>query len=87
MTYHLPLELTYESGVWLARSGAIQGLLVTGDTLDKLFDELPLVVQALFEACQEKGWTFVQESPNARPSDIVWVAEFPHTLIAQIRGK
>ena len=78
MAYRLPLELTREGDVWMARSPAIQGLLVTGDTLDQVLSELPPVVQALFEACQEKGWTFVKDMPDARPPDIVWILELPY---------
>ena len=81
MAYHLPLEVTREDDIWMARSSAIQGLLVTGASLDQVLDELPAVVQALFEVCQEKGWTFVKEAPNARLSDIVWVLELPHPLL------
>jgi hypothetical protein len=81
MAYHLPLEITREDELWTARSPAIQGLLVTGDSLDQLLDELPVVAQALFEVCQEKGWSFVKDSPNARLADIVWVFELPHLLL------
>lgn len=78
MAYRLPLELTREGDVWMARSPAVQGLLVTGDTLDQVLGELPTVMQALFEACHEKGWAFVKDVPDARPSDIVWVLELLH---------
>ena len=50
MAYNLPLEITHEDKIWMARSSAIQGLLVTGDTLEKLLEELPVVAQTLFEA-------------------------------------
>ena len=78
MPYRLPLELTREDDTWMARSPAVQGLLVAGNTLDQVLGELPTVIQALFEACQEKGWVFVKGIPDARPSDIVWVLELPH---------
>jgi hypothetical protein len=81
MAYHLPLEITREDELWMARSPAVQGLLVSGDSLDQLLDELPVVAQALFEACQEKGWSFVKDAPNARLKDIVWVFELPHLLL------
>ncbi len=70
------LKITREDDVWMARSPLIQGLLVTGDTLDELFNELPRVAQALYETCQEKGWTFITGAPNARPDEVVWVSEF-----------
>ena len=78
MTHRLPLELTREDDLWMARSPTVQGLLVTGNTLDQVLAELPVVTQALFEACQEKGWVFVKDIPDARPSDIVWVLELPN---------
>jgi hypothetical protein len=81
MMYHLPLEITRESQLWMARSPAIQGLLVTGDTIDQVLDELPTVAQALFETCQEKGWDFVKDAPDARLADIVWIFEVPHLLL------
>jgi hypothetical protein len=59
--------------MWMARSPAVPGLLVTGETLDQVLSELPIILQALFEACQEKGWEFVKGAHGARPSDIVWV--------------
>jgi predicted RNase H-like HicB family nuclease len=77
----LPLELTCEDGTWMARSPAIQGLLVTGDTINQVLSELPIVAQALFEACQEKGWVFVKDAPEVRLSDIVWVIELPHPML------
>lgn len=81
MKHHLPLEITYEDKTWLARSSAVQGLLVTGDTLDQVLTELPVVAQALFEVCQEKGWSFVKDAPAAHLSDIVWTLELPHPLL------
>ena len=81
MSHHLSLEITREDDTWMARSSAIQGLLVTGDSLEQLLDELPVVAQALFEACQEKGWSFVKDAPNIGLSDIVWVFELPHPLL------
>jgi hypothetical protein len=78
MAYRLPLELTREGNIWMARSPNVQGLLVTEDTLDQVLGELPVVTQALFEACQDKGWVFVKDIPDARPPDIVWVLELPH---------
>ena len=84
MAYNLPLEITHEDKIWMARSSAIQGLLVTGDTLEKLLEELPVVAQALFEACQEKGWTFIANAPEVALSDVVWffvsVSEFSPSL-------
>jgi predicted RNase H-like HicB family nuclease len=78
MIYRLPLELTREQDVWMARSPAVPGLLVIGDTLDQVLSELPTVTQALFDACQAQGWVFVRNTPEARPSDIVWDLELPH---------
>lgn len=81
MPYRLPLEVTREDHIWMARSTDIQGLLVTGDTLEQLFAELPIVAQALFDTCQEKGWSFVKHNHNVRLADIVWVMELPHPLL------
>ncbi len=81
MAYHLPLEITREDGLWMARSPAVQGLLVTGDTINQLLEELPLVAQALFETCQEKGWAFVKDAPDLRLADIIWVLELPHPML------
>jgi predicted RNase H-like HicB family nuclease len=81
MVYPLSLEITREDTLWMARSTAIQGLLVIGETLDELLEELPVVAQALFEACQEKGWNFVRNQPSVMLSDIVWVFELPHLLL------
>lgn len=81
MAYHLTLEITHEDHTWMARTSAIQGLLVTGDTLEKLLEELPIVAQALFEVCQEKGWAFIANAPDVMLSDVVWVFELPHPLL------
>ncbi len=72
----ISLEITREDDLWMARSTSIQGLLVTGETLDELFAELPRVAQTLYEACQEKGWVFIKGAPRVRPDEIVWVTEF-----------
>ncbi len=74
---HLPVQLTRENGSWMARCPDVQGLLVVGDTIDRVLDELPAVAEALYEACQEKGWAFVTARPSVRLEDIVWVLEFP----------
>ena len=68
MTYQLPLEISREENIWMARSSTIQGFLVTGETLDQLFAELPAVAQALFEACREQGWTFINGAPDVQPN-------------------
>jgi hypothetical protein len=81
MTYHLPLEITHEEYLWMARSPVVPGLLVTSDTIAQLLSELPVVAQALFQACQEKGWAFVKDTPEADLSEIVWVLELPHPLL------
>jgi predicted RNase H-like HicB family nuclease len=81
MTYQLPLEISREESIWMARSSMIQGLLVTGETLDQLFAELPAVAQALFEVCREKGWTFIQGAPEVQPNDIVWVFQLPQPVL------
>ena len=73
MRYHLPIEITQEGGLWMARSSAIQGLLVTGTSLAQLFSELPVVSKALFETCQEHGWSFVKGQPEIKLADIVWM--------------
>jgi predicted RNase H-like HicB family nuclease len=78
---HLQLELTHEDDTWMARCSAIQGLLVTGDTINQVLGELPIVAKALFEACQEKGWVFVKDAPEVSLSDIVWVIELPHPIL------
>lgn len=64
MIYQLPLEVTHEEELWMARTTAIQGFLVTGETLDQLFHEVPEVAQALYEICRAKGWTFIKGAPN-----------------------
>jgi hypothetical protein len=51
--------------------------LVTGATLPQLLGELPVVAQALFQACREKGWAFVKDAPEADLSKIVWVLPSP----------
>ena len=81
MTYQLPLEISREENLWMARSTAIQGLLATGETFDQLLGELPAVVQALFEVCQDRGWAFVRDAPDAQPGDIVWVFQLPHPVL------
>ena len=81
MTYQLPLEITREEELWMARSAAIQGFLVTGETLDQLLHEVPVIVQSLYEVCREKGWTFIKDAPNAEPADIVWVVKLPHPIL------
>ncbi|MFN8495005.1 MAG: hypothetical protein U0350_45800 [Caldilineaceae bacterium] len=81
MTYQLPLEITREENLWMARSSAIQGFLATGETFDQLFGELPAIAQALFEVCQEKGWTFIKDAPGIQPKDIVWVFQLPHPIL------
>lgn len=81
MAYQLALEITREDQLWMARSSAIQGFLVTGDTLDQLFQELPDVTQALYEACREHGWPFVQDAPDLQPKDIVWLFKLPYPLL------
>ncbi|MBV7327378.1 hypothetical protein KFU94_03790 [Chloroflexi bacterium TSY] len=55
MEYQLPLKISREENLWMARTSAIQGFLATGETLDQLFHEIPNIVQALFEVCQDKG--------------------------------
>lgn len=81
MTYHLPLEITREDHLWMARSTAVRGLLVTGETLDTLFAELPHVTQALYDASQVNGWVFAKDAPDAQLENIVWVFELPHPLL------
>lgn len=81
MAYQLPLEITREDHIWMARSAAIQGFLVTGDTLDQLFQEVPRVTQALYEVCHEQGWLFIQDAPEARPDDIIWTFELPYPVL------
>jgi hypothetical protein len=81
MAYQLPLEITREEELWMARSTAIQGFLVTGATLDELFRAVPQVVQALYEVCHEQGWTFVKNAPDVEPDDIVWLFELPHPVL------
>lgn len=81
MTYHLTLEITHEEQLWMARCPVVPGLLVTGDTISQLLNELPVVAQALFQVCREKGWIFVKDRPEADLSEIVWVLELPHPLL------
>jgi predicted RNase H-like HicB family nuclease len=81
MPYRLALEVTREDHTWMVRSLAIQGLLVTGDTFEQVLAELPVVAQALFETCQEKGWSFVKHNPHVKLSDIVWTIELPQQLL------
>ncbi len=78
MQYQLPLEISREENLWMARSTAIRGLLATGATLDELFGELPAVVEALFDVCRTHGWAFVKDAPDVAPGDIVWVFHLPH---------
>jgi hypothetical protein len=61
----------------MARSSLIKGLLVRGETLDELFDELPVVAQSLYAACQEKGWDFVKGASKARRNDIEGFIPYP----------
>ena len=81
MAHRLPLEITREDSLWLARSPAVPGLLVTGESINELLNELPPVAQALDETCREKGWSFVKAAPDVRPADIVWVLELPHPTL------
>ena len=48
----------------MIRCPDVQGLLVTGDSISQVLEEFPVVVQALYEACQEKGWTFIYPLPS-----------------------
>ena len=81
MAYQLPLEITREDQIWMARSAAIQGFLVTGDTLDQLFQDVPDVTQALYEVCREQGWAFIKDAPDIQPQDIVWLFELPYPVL------
>lgn len=81
MHYHLPIEITLEDGLWMARSSAIQGLLVTGTSLAQLFSELPIVSKVLFETCQEHSWSFVKEQPEIKLADIIWQFELPQPIL------
>ena len=81
MTYQLPLEITREDRIWMARSAAIKGFLATGETLDQLLGELPEVAQALYEVCREKGWIFIEDAPDAQLDDIVWVFSLPNPTL------
>ena len=81
MTYQLPLEITREENLWMARSSAIQGFLATGETFDQLFGGLPAIAQALYEVCQEKGWTFIKDAPDIQAKDIVGVFQLPHPAL------
>lgn len=81
MAYQLPLQISREDNLWMARSASIQGFLATGETIDQLLGELPAVAEALFAVCQENGWTFVKDAPQVRPGDIVWVFQVPHPVI------
>jgi predicted RNase H-like HicB family nuclease len=77
MVYRLPLQLTRDEGIWLGRCPQVQGFLVTGETIDQVLAEVPVVAQALYEACREKGWSFVTDHPDAALENIVWVLELP----------
>ena len=57
----------------MARSSAIQGFLVTGDTLYQLCEEVPDVIQALYEVCRAQGWAFIKDVPDIQPQDIIWL--------------
>lgn len=81
MIHQLPLEISREDHLWMARSSAIRGLLVTGETFDQLLDALPSVTQALFEACRSHGWVFVRDAPEVEPGDIVWTILLPHQVL------
>ena len=81
MSHYLPLEITREENLWMARSSVVPGLLVTGDSIDQLLIELPHVAQALYDVSQEKGWSFVRDVPDLHLADIVWVFELPHPLL------
>ena len=70
MRHQLPIEITQEDGLWMARSSAIQGLLVTGASLDQLFSELQVVSLALYDTCKVQGWSFVKGRPDVALSDI-----------------
>ena len=77
MSYRLSIHLTHEDDTWMIRCPDVQGLLVTGYSISQVLEELPVVAQALYKACREKGWTFVAGHPDARHEDIIWVAELP----------
>ena len=81
MHHQLPIEITLEDGLWMARSSVIQGLLVTGTSLDQLFSELQVVARALYETCQQQGWPFVKDRPDIALSDIVWLFELPQPTL------
>ena len=81
MIHQLPLEISREDHLWMARSSAIRGLLVTGETFFQLLDALPTVTQALFESCRSHGWVFVIDTPEVEPGDIVWTILLPHQVL------
>lgn len=81
MAYQLPLEISREGNLWMARSEAIQGFLATGETFDELIGELPVVAQALFEVTCDKGWVFISGAPHVEPDDIIWVLQLPQPLL------
>ena len=74
MSHRLTIHLTYEDDTWMIRCPDVQGLLVTGDSIS----------QALYEAGQEKGWTFVAGHLDARPEDVTWVAELPQLALVAV---
>lgn len=77
--YKLPLTLIrQEDGWWEARCPNIQGFRVEGETIGQVFDYLPDVLRTFYKVCQEKGWVFVANHPEARPENIVWVVEIPY---------
>ena len=84
MTYRLAIYLTCEDDTWMIRCPDVQGLLVMGDSISQVIEELPVVAQALYEACQERGWTFIAGYPDARPDDIIWVAELPQPALVAV---
>lgn len=81
MSHRLTIYLTRENDTWMIRCPDVQGLLVTGDSISQVIEEFPVVVQALYEVCQKKGWTFVAGHPDVRPVDIIWVAELPQLAL------
>ncbi len=84
MSCRLTVHLTHEDDTWMIRCPDVQGLLVAGDSISQVLEELPVVAQALYEACQEKGWTFIAGHPDARPEDIIWVTELPQPALMAV---
>jgi len=76
--YRLPVEIEpLEEGGYLAIWPAIQGCHAEGATVGAALDNLRDVARVIYELCQEKGLTFVEDAPHASPETVILEVALP----------